>query len=130
MMKVLLPVACLLSMVTCLPALTAEDEVKVKVDPEFEVGLFAREPMVKDPVAFAIDPATGRIAVCESFRQSHGVEDNRSSPYWLLDDLAAQTVDDRRRYMLKWADRFEGGAEWFTEMDDQGQTRKYFQNAS
>ena len=70
-----------------------QDPVKILVDPEFETGLFAREPMVKDPVAFAIDPATGRIAVCESFRQNHGVEDNRSSPYWLLDDLAAQTVE-------------------------------------
>ena len=82
------------------------ESVKIVVDPGFEVGLFAREPLVKDPVAFAIDPATGRIAVCESFRQSHGVEDNRSSPYWLLDDLAAQTVEDRRAYMLKWAGEF------------------------
>lgn len=94
------------------------ESVKIVVDPGFEVGLFAREPLVKDPVAFAIDPATGRIAVCESFRQSHGVEDNRSSPYWLLDDLAAQTVEDRRAYMLKWAGEFEGGAKWFTEKDD------------
>jgi putative membrane-bound dehydrogenase-like protein len=94
------------------------ESVKIIVDPGFEVGLFAREPLVKDPVAFAIDPATGRIAVCESFRQSHGVEDNRSSPYWVLDDLAAQTVEDRRAYMLKWADKFEGGARWFTEKDD------------
>ena len=104
-----------------LSVVTAQDsqEVKIEVDPGFEVGLFAREPMVKDPVAFSIDPVTGRIAVCESFRQSHGVEDNRSSPYWLLDDLAAMTVEDRRAYMLKWADEFEGGARWFTEKDDQ-----------
>ena len=106
-------------LVALVPAIAQDPEdVKIEVDAGFEKGLYAREPMVKDPVAFAIDPVTGRIAVCESFRQSHGVEDNRSSPYWLLDDLAATTVEDRRAYMLKWADRFEGGARWFTEKDD------------
>ena len=112
-------VACLVMAAAWAPGAAGQEAVKVRVDPGLEVGIFAREPMVKDPVAFAIDPTTGRIAVCESFRQSHGVEDNRSSPYWLLDDLAARTVEDRRAYMLKWADRFEGGARWFTEMDDQ-----------
>ena len=35
--------------------------------------------------------------------EARGVSDNRSKPYWLLDDLAARTVDDRRAYIEKWA---------------------------
>ena len=56
--------------------------------------LFAAEPMVANPVAFCFDEK-GRIFVAETFRQSKGVEDNRSHMNWLLDDLAATTVADR-----------------------------------
>ena len=56
--------------------------------------LFAAEPMVANPVAFCFDDH-GRIYVAETFRQSNGVEDNRSHMNWLLDDLAARTVSDR-----------------------------------
>lgn len=45
--------------------------------PEGMVGsLFAAEPMLANPVAFAIDEK-GRVYVAETFRQQHGVEDNR-----------------------------------------------------
>lgn len=64
------------------------------------VSLFAAEPMLANPVAFAIDER-GRVLVCETFRQSKGVEDNRSHGHWLDDDLAAQTVEDRLAYILK-----------------------------
>ena len=56
--------------------------------------LFAAEPMVANPVAFCFDDQ-GRMYVAETFRQSKGVEDNRSHMNWLLDDLAARTVADR-----------------------------------
>ena len=62
--------------------------------------LWAAEPMLANPVAFDIDLA-GRVYVCETFRQSHGVEDNRGHPEWLDDDLAAQTVEDRLAYLQK-----------------------------
>lgn len=62
--------------------------------------LFAAEPLLANPVAFAIDPS-GRVFVCETFRQSKGVEDNRGRGYWLNDDLAAETVDDRVAYVKK-----------------------------
>ncbi len=64
------------------------------------VSLFAAEPLVANPVAFGIDER-GRVIVCETFRQSKGVEDNRSHAHWLDDDLAAQTVEDRLAYILK-----------------------------
>lgn len=62
--------------------------------------LIAAEPQLANPVAFGIDER-GRIFVCETFRQSKGVEDNRSHMNWLLDDLAAQTVADRVAFFRK-----------------------------
>ena len=63
--------------------------------PEGMVGsLFAAEPMLANPVAFAIDEK-GRVYVAETFRQQHGVEDNRYHMGWLHDDLALQTVEQR-----------------------------------
>jgi quinoprotein glucose dehydrogenase len=67
----------------------------------FEVKLFAAEPLVANPVAFCIDNQ-GQFFVCESFRQNRGVTDNRGHDQaWLDDDLASQTVADRRDYHLK-----------------------------
>lgn len=57
-------------------------------------SLFAAEPMLANPVAFAIDEK-GRLYVAETFRQKHGVEDNRYHMDWLHDDLALQTVEQR-----------------------------------
>jgi len=62
--------------------------------------LWAAEPDLANPVAFWIDQH-GRIFVCESFRQSRGIEDNRGHEHWLDDDLAAQTVEDRLAYIHK-----------------------------
>jgi quinoprotein glucose dehydrogenase len=62
--------------------------------------LWAAEPMLANPVAFCFDNR-GRIFVCETFRQSRGIEDNRGHAHWLDDDLAAQTVDDRLAYIKK-----------------------------
>jgi quinoprotein glucose dehydrogenase len=62
--------------------------------------LWAAEPDLANPVAFWIDQR-GRIYVCESFRQSRGIEDNRGHEHWLDDDLAAQTVEDRLAYIRK-----------------------------
>src|SRR4029453_4904765 len=62
--------------------------------------LWAAEPDLANPVAFWIDNR-GRLFVCESFRQSRGIEDNRGHEHWLDDDLAAQTVEDRLAYIKK-----------------------------
>jgi quinoprotein glucose dehydrogenase len=62
--------------------------------------LWAAEPMLANPVAFCFDNR-GRIFVCETFRQSRGIEDNRGHAHWLDDDLAAQTVQDRLAYIQK-----------------------------
>ncbi len=68
----------------------------------FKIELWAAEPDVANPVAFTIDEK-GRIYVAETFRQGDqgGVVDNRNHMYWLDDDLAARTVEDRRAFFLK-----------------------------
>jgi quinoprotein glucose dehydrogenase len=62
--------------------------------------VWAAEPMLANPVAFCIDEQ-GRIYVAETFRQGLGVEDNRGHMNWLVDDLAAETVEQRREYFKK-----------------------------
>ncbi|MGY8770732.1 MAG: PVC-type heme-binding CxxCH protein, partial [Pirellulales bacterium] len=79
-----------------------------------EIELWAAEPLLANPVVFCFDPM-GRMYVAETFRQSKGVEDNRKHNYWLIDDLAAQTVEDRRAYILK---HHPEAAEEYTKHDD------------
>ena len=47
-----------------------------------------------NPVAFCLDEQ-GRIYVCETFRQSRGVEDNRGHGNWIETDLSLTTVTER-----------------------------------
>ncbi len=79
-------------------------------------SLFAAEPDVANVVAFSIDDQ-GRFWVCETFRQSNGVTDNRGhDDEWLKADLAAKTVADRidfHRRLLSEAD-----AKKYEEQDD------------
>lgn len=74
--------------------------VRFKVPAGMKAELFAAEPMLANPVAFCFDER-GRVFVAETFRQQRGVEDNRFHSGWLLDDLKAQTVDDRLQYFKK-----------------------------
>ncbi|HMJ92223.1 MAG TPA: PVC-type heme-binding CxxCH protein, partial [Candidatus Acidoferrum sp.] len=60
--------------------------------------LFAAEPMLANPVAFAIDER-GRFYVAETFRLHDGVTDIRAHMTWLDEELASTTVEERVRYM-------------------------------
>lgn len=96
-------------------ALRAFDAMEI---PEgLDKSIVAAEPLVTDPVAFCFD-GQGRIYVAETFRQERGVEDNRSSSYWLLDDLSLQTVADRLAMYEKWKDRRHGGMDYYREFED------------
>jgi len=77
-------------------------------------NLWAAEPEVANIVAFHVDNQ-GRLFACETFRQDKGIEDNRYHSYWLEDDLAALTVEDRIAYMLK---HHPDANETFTRFDD------------
>jgi hypothetical protein len=58
--------------------------------------------------AAAATPPPAAPSIAESFRQEKGVEDNRSSKFWLDDDLQLQSVEDRLRMYEKWASKCEG----------------------
>ena len=110
---------------TAEPAPTESDATKEPPhDPEgitlpegFTWDEWAREPLVPDPVAFTVLP-DGSVLVCESERQEHGVEDNRYSPWWLLEDLQARTVEERLAIYRKWADKRPNGMAWYSERAD------------
>lgn len=96
-------------------------------------GLFGCEPELLDgmetivfdatllegtPVALDVDEY-GRVLVAETSRQDNGAQDNRNHPYWLEDDLASRTVDDRRAYYRKWIEAGEiSDPELFTRAAD------------
>ena len=72
-----------------------------KFPKSLECKLYAAEPDVANIVALHRD-FQGRMFVCETYRQDKGVEDNRSHQNWMDDELAAQTVADRIRYIRKY----------------------------
>jgi len=67
---------------------------RMRSDAGLEIKLFASEPLLANPVAFAIDHR-GRFYVAETFRLHFGVTDIRRHMNWLDDDLACRTVADR-----------------------------------
>lgn len=70
-----------------------------------EVALFAAEPMVAYPTDISFDNQ-GRLFVAESFRFKQQNELSMTGrEFWLADDLASQTTDDRLRMYKKWADK-------------------------
>lgn len=81
----------------------ASDEPKaamqaMRLPEDWQVRLFAAEPMTANIVAFDVD-YRGRVFVAESYRQSVGVTDNRNhDETWVLADLASKTVQDRIDY--------------------------------
>jgi quinoprotein glucose dehydrogenase len=85
-----------------------------RVPPGYRVTPVASEPLFANPVAFCFDPA-GRIFVAETHRVHHGTEDNRNHMDWLDDDLAAQTVADRRAYIER---RMADNLQHYTESSE------------
>jgi quinoprotein glucose dehydrogenase len=90
---------------------------------ELPKGMTLREWAKQDlvpstPVAIDVDP-WGRVYVAEGDRNQGGAEDNRRHMYWLEDDLASTTVEERRAYYEKWvkAGRVED-PELFTKRAD------------
>ncbi len=73
---------------------------RIQIPDGFKVDLFAAEPMVANPVCFAVDEKN-RFYVAETFRLHDGVTDIRSHMDWLDDDLACRTVDDRVAMMQR-----------------------------
>ncbi|MEE2718351.1 MAG: PVC-type heme-binding CxxCH protein [Planctomycetota bacterium] len=89
----------------------------VRVADGIVVETWASDPMLVDPVAFCIDEQ-GRVYVAETARQERGVEDTRTQPYWNLDDISLQTVEDRLAMYEKWAHRRSDGMNHYTAYED------------
>ncbi len=85
------------------PSSSARNAVKnFRYPDEFQLDIHASEPLVKNPVALTLD-RKNRVYVAETYRWRRGIEDNRDHWYWLMDDLAAGTIQDRLKKFRKWA---------------------------
>lgn len=80
--------------VTELPAAPATTPIPRK---GMEISLWAREPMLKNPVALSFDDR-GRLYVVETARRSTVDIDIRGHQAWIVDDLANQNIEDLRRF--------------------------------
>lgn len=69
-----------------------------RIPKDFKVELFAAEPLLANPVCFAIDEK-GRFFVAETFRLHAGVTDIRGHMDWLDEELASKSVETRVEYM-------------------------------
>src|ERR1051325_100222 len=79
----------------------AERAIKrFRIPQGFKVELFAAEPLLANPVAFAIDEK-GRFFVAETFRLHAGVTDIRNHMDWLDEELASTSVAERVEYMKR-----------------------------
>jgi quinoprotein glucose dehydrogenase len=81
--------------------------------PDWSIEVFSDQ--VKNATALCVDDQ-GRIYVTETYRWRVGIEDNRDHTYWIMDDLACDTVEDRAKLYQKWQDRFD--ADYFTRFSD------------
>jgi len=80
--------------------------------PEFEVEVFSDK--VQNPTAICFDDF-GRLYVTETFRWRKGVEDNRDHTYWIMDDLATETNEQRVAYYNRYASEKLGDPDYFTK---------------
>ncbi len=71
--------------------------VTPKAPTGFELNRWAREPMLRSPVALSHDDR-GRLYVVETARRGTVDIDIRSHASWVVDDLANQSVDDLRNF--------------------------------
>ncbi|MEY2713865.1 MAG: Quinoprotein glucose dehydrogenase precursor, partial [Planctomycetota bacterium] len=97
--------------------IAADPNCKIKPVDGLAKATVATYPLLDDPVAFCIDEQ-GNFYFAESDRQDLGVEDNRHSSYWLLDDIVCETVADRLKMYEKWAAKREGGMAYYSKWSD------------
>ncbi len=67
---------------------------KFSVAPGLQVDVWAAEPLLANPVAFAFDEK-GRALVAETYRRRTSVPDIRKNEDWTIENLALRTVEQR-----------------------------------
>ncbi len=73
---------------------------KFSVAPGLQVDVWAAEPLLANPVAFAFDER-GRAFVAETYRRRSSVPDIRKYLDWLLPALSFRSVEDRAAFLRK-----------------------------
>ena len=98
------------------PAVAAPEAKAATETLGFASAVFAGQGQLQNPTSIAFDPA-GRLLVTETHRwMDGGVEDNRMHTYWIMDDLAAQTLADRAAVYEKWKAQF--APDYFTSKSE------------
>lgn len=81
-----------------LPGLTVpEGSVVTMFGENKDLGIYS-------PTALSVDEK-GHVYLSETHRFRYGVMDNRDHLYWLMDDISAQTTDDRVAMHEKWKEK-------------------------
>ncbi len=78
--------------------------VSIPVGSTLKIEATHADQQITSPTALTFDDF-GNIYISETHRFRNGVEDDRDHLYWILDDLAAKTVADRRALHEKWKDK-------------------------
>ena len=80
--------------------------VGLLVPEDTHVRVFATDKthQIHSPTAISVDEHN-RVFLAETHRFRDGVEDNRDHTYWITDDIASQTTEDRRALHEKWKHR-------------------------
>ncbi len=108
---------CVAFAVSSLGYAVAADLTYVEVDDAFEVSHYSQKTSVRSPISLTVDEQ-GAVYVAEVGRVQRGVEDTRKVRFWMMDEIAIQSTDDRLKQYNKWikAGKFE--ADRFTKYED------------
>ena len=79
-----------------------------------EVGSHATT-QVSSPTSISIAP-DGRLFVAETYRYRFGIEDDRANLFWVHEDLANNTTEDRKKMLIKWLDKKPPN--WYTQASE------------
>ncbi|MBK1854194.1 c-type cytochrome [Verrucomicrobiaceae bacterium 5K15] len=78
---------------------------QIKIAPDTKLKVFADHASqgVFSPTALTIDEK-GRVLVAETWRfmDNRGIDDNRQRRYWIKEDIASQSTDDRLAMYQRW----------------------------
>jgi len=90
-------------------------------DKSLKLTQWAKQPMLKNPVALSFDNQ-GRLFVVETARRGTVDVDIRSHKDWVIDDLSSQTIDDiRRLFRIKMAPSLsEQNKSWLPDRNQDG----------
>ena len=111
----------LAAILTTSSAWAADSASKAVPAEGLKLSLWAREPMVMDPVALSFDDQ-GVLYVAETARRGTVDIDIRGHREWLVEDLANQSVGDLGNAFRRWmaTERSQENAPWLRDLNGDG----------